>query len=334
MSELVISVTSPDAVDPATIHTPAPDGVSVSQLENRVTQQSVVAPSVDYTQISTASPFGDETLNKNAETLKASVNDALTALAASVNVAFGNVSTGMVAQVGDINGRIAALASAVNATVENITSLERRQSSDLADAMNSQTSALMANILRLKDAILSVNDKVVALDDTYTTDAEMAVKVKAINDLIADLSREGVDIVAAIRGMLNELNSLTRTEHKMVTVMAATGVYPFVFVDENFGEFANVNDYTPVVDVIGTTKATAHVTEPTAIGFNVRVLSHGVHMGPQPVDCSVSPVKVAVTVHHARRAPMSFGVSELNTAFVTDGSGTPTSTVTVGGANG
>ena len=73
-----------------------------------------------------------------------------------------------------------------------------------------------------------------------------------------------------------------------VTVTSANGIYPFTFTSPGA--------YSVDVEAVNAVHVEANVQNQTLNGFNIVVTSEGLHYTPQPVNCSVTPVQVVVTV--------------------------------------
>lgn len=341
---MALSLDPIPTIQTAEIHNPAPLDVAVDAVPNKVTVPSVPAPApvappstVGFSPIGTGTELDNTTLNQPAQTLAESVNTTtqrlvddingkLTGFAEAVSNVLAGVGSGMTEQVGAINAALEELKAEINAALTDIRSKEAQQTQDITTAVNTRVAGLDGNIQKLKAFAEILEAQIAALNDTFATDAELAVKVQAINDLIGKLRNTDLDFLSAVDGVIDEVNALRRIQQKEVIVSAATGIYEFVTATEGFGEFNAAGDYSVSVQVINNEKALAHVYDKTRDGFKIAVKSHGVHFVPQPVDCSVTPVRVTVWVSHEKRNPLTFRVDTLKGSFVS-GAGTDPNTV-------
>ena len=353
-------------IDYTDLTAPAPVDLSDIDLVKKAVTQTVSMTSiptatdvagvgsVTYTQISTSDEVTNETLNKTAETLKDSVNtvlagvdgkveSAINSLASAVstsitkvkddtNAAFSNIKTQMDDQVDDIEGKIDSAVSEINLALDNIRAKNILQNQDIAGAINTTKSGLQANLNLLKAGIEELARKQQALDDVYLTDTDMAERISAVNSLIDTLRKADVDVVAALGGTVTEVNSLLRVQKKRVTMNTANGVYLFNLLAEGYPEFADASLFSVEAEVIGEPKAQVSVTNKTAsVGtggaVDLEVKSNGVHFVPQPIDGSVSPITLLVTVSYDKVNPLTFDIDELDDAWLTAGNGTDTATI-------
>lgn len=310
--------------------------------------------SVSYTQISTSDEVTNETLNKTAETLKDSINtvlagvdgkveSAVNALASAVstsitkvkddtNTAFSAIKVQMDDQVDDIEGKIDSAVEEINDALDEIRLKNITQNQDIASAINTTKNNLQANLNLLKAGIESLAAKQQALDDVYLTDTDMAERISAVNALIDTLRNADVDVVAALGGTVTEVNSLLRVQKKRVTMNTANGVYNFNLLAEGYPEFTDAALFSVEAEVIGEPKAQVAVTNkvaaPTTGGaVELEVKSNGVHFVPQPIDGSVTPITLLVTVSYDKVNPLTFDIDELDDAWLTAGNGTDTATI-------
>lgn len=316
-------------------------------------QNAGVQLTVDYTPIATDTVITNESLNRTAETLKASVNAALAqlkstldtsllgvsgdtqtslnSLVSEINIALAGIKADNASEVSEVNAKIAALIADINAGFAEVRSAESTQSTQIATKLNKVSSDLNAQDVALKAAIDEAFSRITALDDVFGTDADIANKVSIINSFIETLRVEDLDIVTAVDGVLKDLNAIERSFSKEITVSAASGVYAFDTLVEGLGQFASAADYTVLVDEVGNPQAMAFATEKTASGFNIRIKSYGVHFVPQPVDCSVTPAKVTVKISFSRPSLLVYGINELNASWIsTSNASGQTSQVTIG----
>lgn len=332
-----------------------PADVSATTITSTATAKTVTAgtiggisvspvDTVTYTQISTTDEINNETLNRTAETLKISINEkltnftaglsttlnglrtdtanAFTTLATDMNLKLSNLKDEQDTQVGLINTTITGLTTQINTDLAAIRTAEAQQTADMAAKMNQLAGEMLANVNKVKSIADNAQEKIAALDDVYGTDADIAGKVTNVNDFINTLRETDLDFVSALDGTIDEVNAMKRIKSKEVVVSAGNGIYSFVTLSEGFGEFLNASDYVIDVEVIGNFKAQVAVENKTKDGFDLRVTSNGVHFVPQPVDCSVTPVKVSITVTYLKRDPLTFNVDTLNNSFLSGGTGT------------
>ncbi len=328
------------------------DSVSVTAnaTAKTVAQQAVasqnagIKPTVDYTKISTSDEITVDTLNKPAETLKAAVNGALDDLHKAVNTALVGVSgdtksaiDGLVGDInnkfatlkgeqdtlsGDINTQFSDLITDINAAFSAIRTAEQDQSNAIAGKLNTVSAQANAQDLVLKKAIEDVLAKVVALDDVYGTDSEIANKIAGVNALIETLKETDLDFVAGVKSTVAEINMLERFKSKEFLIAATSGVYNVNLLGEGFPEAILSSDYRATVTAIDNIKVECEIINKTKDGFDIKIMSKGVHFVPQPVDCSVTPLKVNVVVYNEKKNTLTFNVDTLNSSFVTSGAGT------------
>lgn len=308
-------------------------------------QNAGSAPTVTYTGIATSDEINTTTLNKGADTLKDSVNDALAALHTAVNSALVGVSsdtatalTSLVSDInskfatlkgeqstfaGDVNTQFSDLVSDINAAFSLIAEKELAQSADIAGKINAVSADLNAQDGVLKDAIDEAFNRIQALDDVYGTDSDIAAKVSNINALIGTLRESDLDFVEALRGTVTEINGLERHDSKEYLIAAATGVFNVSYVAEGFAEPSVSADEVRVsVEVINNFKVNAEIINKGMAGFDIKLMSKGVHFVPQPHDASVTPVRVMVTVFTDKKNELTFNVDTLSGTYVSAGNGT------------
>lgn len=340
----VTNFTPIDTIQGSEIHNPAPVDVDVAAVANKVTVPTVAAPGnvtsptpVTFQPVTTGTELDNSTLNQPAQTLADSVNSNEVALVSEINTKLGGfadavslalagVGSGMAEQVGAINAALDELKTEINLALSDVRLKEVQQTSDITTAVNTRVAGLDGNIQKLRLFAESLEIQIVALNDTFATDAELAVKVQAINDLIGSLRNADLDFLTAVDGVVDEVNAMRRVQQKEILVSASTGIFDFVTATEGFGEFNAAGDYSVTAQVINNEKAIAHVYDKTRDGFKIAVKSSGVHFVPQPVDCSVTPVRISVLVSHNKRNPMTFGVDTLTGSFIS-GNGTDPNTV-------
>lgn len=329
---VAISLSTVSEIDPnLEIQQPAPVDVGVQTVESKISIQSVSAPAdVTYTQVATSDEVTNESLNRTAETLAADINAKLGTFATAISAALNDAGGDLSQQVTEINRVIGNFRSDVNTALAEIRAKEIEQTSDITTAVNARLATLVTNLTSLKTGVESVDAKIQALNDVYQTDAEAAAKVQSVNDFIASLREADLDIVGAIDGTIDEVNSMTRVQRKEFVISAGTGERLVDNVLDGFGEFTAAADYIVDAQVVGNYQVSVSVENKTAAGFKLVAKSNGVHFRPQPWDGSVTPVTVVVTVTHAKRDPLTFNVDTLAGSFVTNGNGTDANTVGAG----
>lgn len=327
-----VNLSTVSEIDPnVEIQQPAPVDVGVNTVESKISIQSVSAPAhVTYTQVATSDEVTNESLNRTAETLAADINAKLGTFATAISAALTDAGGDLSQQVTEINRVIGNFRTDVNTALAEIRAKEIEQTRDITTAVNARLATLVTNLTSLKTGVESVGAKIQALNDVYQTDAEAAAKVQAVNDLIASLREADLDIVGAIDGTIDEVNSMTRVQRKEFVINAGTGERLVDNVLDGFGEFTAAADYIVDAQVVGNSRVSVSVENKTAAGFKLVAKSSGVHFRPQPWDGSVTPVTVVVTVTHAKRDPLTFNVDTLAGSFVTNGNGTDANTVGAG----
>lgn len=316
-------------IDAATeITQPAPVDVDVPQVENLISIPGVAAPAaVTYTQVTTTDAVTNESLNRTAETLKDDINSKLTTFATNVSNALSDAGSDLTAQVGAINGAMENLKGDINAALAEIRTKELTQTQEITTAVNSRLAQLRLDAEALRTALLRVDEKVIALDDVYGSDADIASKIATVDGFIARLREADLDVVTALDGVIDETNALTRVQPKKITINAGSGERIIDTVLDGFGEFLAPGDYVVQAEVYGNRQVSVEVSDQTAARFKLSLFSKGVHFVPQPWGADVSPVDVNVTVYHSKRDPLTFNVDTLNSSFVTSGNGTDANTV-------
>lgn len=339
---------------------PSPVDLSAVDLVKKATTQNVQAgtindvnisapASVSYTQVSTSDAITNESLNRTAESLMNSINEklgafatssssatntaiseiksALTNLVNSTNAGFAKVKTENDDQVTEIDQKIDGAVTEINDVINQVRQGNINQNLDIASKMNQLSGETKANLSKLLAALQNIDKKVQALDDVYMTDADMAERITSVNALIETLRNGDLDIVDVLKGTVNEINGLERQTSKEVTLMSAGGVYNFNLVNEGFPQFTSSADYTIEAEVIGNSKVAVSIENKTKDDADLIVKSCGVHFVPQPIDGSVTPVKILVKITHAKLNPLTFNVDTLDSAWVTAGNGTDTNAI-------
>jgi hypothetical protein len=230
----------------------------------------------------------------------------------------------------DVNTQFSDLVADINSAFALIATKELAQSNDIAAKMNAVSADLNAQDVALKTAIDAAFDRIQALDDVYGTDSDIATKVSNINALIGTLRDSDLDFVDALRGTVTEINSLERHDSKEYLVAAATGVFNVNYVAEGFAEPSVSADEVRVdVKVIDNVKVKAEINNKGMSGFDIKLMSYGVHFVPQPWDASVTPVRVVCVVYTDKKNNLTFNVDTLSGTYVTSGNGTDTNAIPV-----
>lgn len=307
--------------------------------------------SVDFTPVATNEEVTNESLNRTARTLRDDVNAKMGEFTSSISLSVNGLRTDVASSINtlttDVNNKLATIKSEqdtqvdaintqlgnlvtdLNTQIAQVRTAEAQQSSDIANKINLLAGELTANIVKVKNIADNAQQKIAALDDVYGTDSDVANKINTVNTFIATLRSTDLDFLTAVDKTIDEVNMIKRTFSKDILVSAGNGIYNFSTIAEGAGDFINASDYVVEVNAIGNFKARASVENKTNTGFDIRVISHGVHYVPQPVDCAVTPVSVAVSITFEKKNPLTFNVDTLNSSFVTTGAGTDT---TVAGA--
>lgn len=342
-------IAAPSPLDVESVSVSAAAASKTVSAPSVASQNAGAVQTVSYTQVTTADEINTTTLNKTAETLKDSVNTALTNLYSAINAALtgvsGDTSTAITALVSDVNSKLAALkgesdtlTSDVNSQLSSIVAdmnvalgeirvKNLEQSNNAAAKINLIASEANAQDLALKGAIDELTLRVTSLDDVYGTDSDIATKITNINNLISTLRESDIDFVAAVSGVVSEVNLMERLKTKQILVSTATGIFNVNLVSEGFPEAILPEDYNVSLEVIDNTRVGANIINKDQNGFDIKLESKGVHFVPQPHDASVTPVKVIVRVSNMKRDPMTFNIDTLNSSFVTSGAGTDSNTI-------
>jgi hypothetical protein len=338
-------ITAASPVNADTVSVTDNAATKVVSAPSVASQNAGAAPTVSYTGITTNDEITVTTLNKGVESLKVSTETALSALHTAVNQALVGVSTdastaltSLVSDInskfatlkgeqstlaGDINVQFADLVSDINTAFTLIAEKESAQSNDIAGKINAVSADLNAQDGVLKTAIDEAFIRIRALDDVYGTDSDIAAKVASINALIGTLRESDLDFVDGLRATVTEINQLERHDSKEILVAATSGVFNVNYLAEAFAEPAVSADEVRVsVEVINNMKVNAEVINKGMTGFDIKLMSKGVHFVPQPHDASVTPVRVMITVFTDKKNQLTFNVDTLNGTYVTSGAGT------------
>lgn len=299
---------------------------------------------VTFSTVSTTDEVTNESLNRNATSLAADINSKMSAFTSSISLSVNGLKSDVASsinslttdlntklasikseqdtQVSAINTQLGSLVTDLNAQIAEVRVAEAQQSTDIATKLNLLTGELTANIVKVKNIADNAQQKIAALDSVYGTDSAIASQVSNVNAFIDTLRVADLDFITAVNGTIDEVNGLKRVQTKEIVVAAGSGIYSFSTLAEGFGEFINSSDYTVSVEEINNFKVRASVENKTKDGFDIRVISHGVHFVPQPIDCAVTPIKVTVKVEANKSNPLTFNVDTLNASFITNGAGT------------
>ncbi len=303
---VVVSLDQVANVDAAAISSPKPTDVAAVAAESKSTPQSVTAPAAPtYQTISTAEVVTDEVLNRNAETLAASVNQILSDWSTVLNGIISDVGSDAGAQVIEFNNKIELMRAGINSALADVRNANVTQNADIAAAVNARMGVVAGNMNKLLVALEEIDGKVVALDSVYGTDQDIAAKVANINAQLESMNAADLDIAGLLTNTAAELDAVLRIQRKEVTVAAGTGTYAFNLDSEGIGAFAAVADYSCSIEVVGNPQVAGTIMHKTATGFEIVLKSQGVHFVPQPWDAATVPVAVEVTVAHAPRTQVS-----------------------------
>ena len=230
--------------------------------------------------------------------------------------------------IGDVNTQFSDLVADINTAFTLIKEKEEAQSNAIASKMNAVSADLKANDETLKSAIDEAFNRIKALDDVYGTDAEIATKVSNVNALIGTLRETDLDVVEAIRGTVNEMNALERHDSKEYLIASASGVFNVNYLAEGFAEpSVSADEVRADVQVIDNVKVKAEIINKGMSGFDIKLMSYGVHFMPQPWDASVTPVTVSVVIYTDKKNNLTFNVDTLKDSYVTNGNGTDTNAI-------
>lgn len=325
-------------VDVQVVSTATDKTVSASAIS---TYSSANPSLVSYSTVATTDEVTNESLNRTAESLKTSVNTQLAAFAGNINTGVNRLrdetDASITSLVGEVNAKLVALKTEQNGQVDGINTQidlliadlndklgvlrvkNLQTSSDVATKINDVAGQLTVNIEKVKQVADNAQAKIAALDDVYKTDTEAAARIALVNDLIATLNGADLGFIQAVDGVIDQVNHLKKTLTTSIVMNSGTGTYNFNLAAEGFGEFVNSADYVPEVEVLNNGQVSAAILAKTVTGFTISCTSLGVHFRPQPIDGSVTPVVIVVTVVHTNRDPLTFNVDTLTTSFVVDG---------------
>ncbi len=266
---------------------------------------------VDYTPVATTDEITDESLNRTAETLKASVNTKLESLGGAIELALQGIGASD-SLIAELQAKLNAVVSGVNAGFAEIRLDEATQTSELVTIVNTKVGEVMAEVQKTLEVAENSQAKIAALDATYSTDADFAARVTAVNALIDQLASTDFSFLEALDAALDRLNEMLRIQVKDVTVSAVDGTYAFAFASEGMAAFAAPEDY--MVEVMSELDfhKQAEVSAKTGSGFTFQVKSASKHFLPQPVDCSSLNEVMKVRVTHLNDAPLSFSTTTLD----------------------
>lgn len=270
-----------------------------------------VTGDVTYSPVAVTDEITNESLNRTAETLKVSVNAKLETLGAAIQTALRGIGASD-SLIAELQAKLDAVVTGVNAGFSEIRTAEATQTADIVTIINTKIGAAMAEVAKVLEVAENSQIKIAALDATYNTDSEFATRVAAVNALIDQLATTDFSFLGALDEALDRLNEMLRVQVKTVSVTAVNGLYAFAFATEGWAAPAAANDYMVEVLTELDFDKQAKVSDKTATGFNLQVMSRNVHFRDQPVDCSATSVPMKVRVTHLADAPLSFTTTVLN----------------------
>lgn len=302
-TSVTATVASAGQIQSSALVISTPLSISTVVAAKTLTPETVsidAADLVDYTPVLVSDEVSDESLNRTAETLKADVNNKLTAWAASINASLTALSlvsaTEVQSKITSIDNEVNALISDVNTALETLRQNNISQADAIALAINTVSGDMLTNDSNLQTALDTVDAKIRGLNDVYSTDADFAARVTQVNDFMATLNAVDVSFVEAVNNTMVEVNNLTRLVSKTVTINSASGMYSFVNAANGLPTFADSEDFDVQVNVIDNDRAQAHVENKTATGFNIVCRSLGRHYIPQPFNGTVTSLQVLVRI--------------------------------------
>ena len=304
---VAVSITAVAPVDGAALAAPAPADMGAVTVENKLTANAVSAPAaVGFGGgVTTADGVTDESLNRNADALAGDVNTQMAALATALDALSNDLNSDASAQATEINNKLEALRGGLNAALEDVRLRNIAQNNDIAGAINTRMGTVSANEAALKAAIEAVDQKIIDLDSVYNTDADFAARAASIDALIADMDSSGLDVAELLTSTTTELDSLIRVQKKTITVNSGNGTYSFNLATELGLTLNTEGDFTAAIEIVGQPKASASMSGKTAAGFEIGLMSQGVHYVPQPWAGDTDPVTVEVTVAHVATVQVS-----------------------------
>ena len=313
------TVTKPNPADLASLDVQ----IDTSLITGSADINFAVTGDVSYDPVAVTDEITDESLNRTAETLKVSVNAKLETLGAAIQTALRGVGASD-SLILELQGKLNAVVTGVNAGFAEIRTAEVTQTTDIVGIINAKIGAAMAEVAKVLEVAENSQIKIAALDATYSTDSEFAARVAAVNALIDQLATTDFSFLESLDAALDRLNKMLRVQVKTVSVTAANGAYTFAFATEGWAAPAAANDY--MVEVLNEMdfNKQAKLSDKTATGFNLQVMSRNVNFKDQPIDCSTTSVPMKVRVTHLADTPLSFTTNVLN------GSGGGTTAGTMG----
>jgi hypothetical protein len=304
---VAVNISTVAPVDGASLTAPAPVDMAAVAVENKLTANAVSAPAAvtHGSGVTTADDVSEESLNRNAIALAADVNTKMASIAGALDDLSNDLNSDASAQATEINNKLESLRSGLNAALEEVRLRNIAQNNDIAGAINTRMSTVAANEAALKAAIEAVDQKIVELDSVYNTDADFAARAASIDALIADMDASGLDVAALLTSTTTELDSLIRIQKKTVTVNSGNGTFSFNLASELGLTLNSEADYTASIQIVGQAKASGSISGKTAEGFEIGLMSQGMHYVPQPWAGDVTAVTVEVTVAHVATIQVS-----------------------------
>ncbi len=322
-TEHVVSITSPAAMNSASIAVPTTPQLHDPDVSNKISIPGVTAGTVTYTPQSTDDEINNTTLNVAAESLKENINLKLSELANNVTQAIGTVNTDMVAQIGDFNSQLDSFKISVLRAFDDLKLSEVEQNDGIASEVNRIAGTLLENIRVVAEGVADAQSKIAAIDDLYGSSSDTAKIVSEIQGMIDTLRGTDLSALQAVDGAIDAVNGMTRVFQKEVEMTSSTGRYNFNLALEEAPSFAVVGDYVVTANVVNNPQAMVFIENKKSDSVDLLVKSYGRHYVPQPVDGATTPVLIAVSITHAPTAKLTNVVPVLKA----DGSGTDNVTV-------
>lgn len=219
-------------------------------------------PAVTHTPVTMDEHISEETLNRGALTVSSSTTERLGTL------------------VNRINGTLETLSASVNA-----------QTGDVVSHVNVIVGQVSANLALLSQGIADALDRIDGIEQGDITTVESRV---------TDLEEKAESLIQVTEQLVAQLALTANTVTKTVIISAATGEQSFFLDELGAGPFEWADDYQITVQVVGTATVKASLSNKTAAGFTVALLSDGVHYTPQPHDAETTPVVVNLVINSAK----------------------------------
>lgn len=242
--------------------------LTLEQLQNQVTVTldplaQFTAPVLSTPAMATYTPVNIEELITNE-----ALNRGSETLKTSVNEILANLIT-------QLNLVIGTVTTDINATI----------------------AADWTNLQRLQNAINDAEFKLANLNDVLETDADFLNNITQINTLITQLNTMGGSTVTSLNSVISAINALPLLIRKNVAVNTTNGIYNYSYGSENIP----AGGYLISANIVNAPTCQVDVRNVTTNGFELYVRSNGIHFVPQPVNCSVTPVNVVVTLTKERQ---------------------------------